>query len=143
MEANFRQNKLFLPTAERLYSKFSANTTETLKEFLMRRNTQLINLFKETGHSIKLTGKAEHPCIIVDGKFKLSAYAHNFNLIFKDRPFKGEEVLRVKINATNKIQAQFFETFINTVEQELIEQPKRSKRKRVVISKPQLVFQVK
>lgn len=115
-----------LPPKERLNKPYSPRRRETLGEFLQRRNNQLIHLFRDTKHEVKLLGEAENPVIILDHKIKLSAYVNNFELRFLDQPWNGEIICRVKINASNTISPKFLELFLEEVEQE----PANKKKKR-------------
>jgi hypothetical protein len=120
-----------LPPTERLEKPYSKDRDELLKDFLKRRNSQLINLFRDTGHQVKLLGEAENPVIILNNKIKLTAYVHNFELRFTDAPWNGDVICRVKINASNHISPKFLELFLKEVEQE----PANGKKKRRRIPK--------
>jgi hypothetical protein len=112
-----QQNLTSLPSAGRLYQPTFNSTTENLKQFLLRRNNQLIDMFSDTGRKVTLAGNAEKPIIIIDDKIELSAYAHNFDLIFKSKPYNGEIIFKIKINNRNKVLKEFLDLFISDYEQ--------------------------
>jgi 16S rRNA G966 N2-methylase RsmD len=126
-----QQNLTNLPNAGRLYQPFLNSTTENLKQFLLRRNNQLIDMFSETGRKVTLAGNAEKPIIIVDDKIELSAYAHNFDLIFKDAPYNGTIILRMKINNRNKVLKDFLDLFLESYEQQRAKKKRRRTFKQV------------
>ena len=127
-------NLTTLPAKNRLNSKYSPRRKETLGEMLRKRNRQLLNLFRDTEHQVKLIGDAEKPQIILNDKIKLTAYAHNFDLIFTDGPYNGEPVYKVKINASNHVPVNFLKVFLKEVPQ-LPVKPKRKRLYKPVVEK--------
>ncbi len=123
-----------LPAPERLNNTYSPRREETLGEMLSKRNSQLLKLFRDTPHQVKLIGDAEKPDIILNDKIRLTAYAHNFELRFTDSPVNGATIYTVKINASNHIPQKFFEVFLKEVEQ-LPVKPKRKRLYKPVIEK--------
>ncbi|MEQ9301272.1 MAG: hypothetical protein RIF33_22030 [Cyclobacteriaceae bacterium] len=71
------------------------------REFTEKRNGRIIEFFEKRGIPIQLKGERQNPMIIIDEGLILSAYIKNFDLIFVDQPYQGEEIERVKLNYQN------------------------------------------
>lgn len=126
-----KQDQTYLPKGRR-NKRYSSKRNETLKEMLTRRNFYLIKIFRDSGHQVVLKGNAEKPEIIVDNKIKLSAYVHNFELRLTDRPYNGDIICRVKLNASNNISTKFLELYLKEVDH----LPAKKKRKRITKIEP-------
>ena len=74
------------------------NKTETqeLSKVISRRNFFIRRFFAENGIDITLMGDYNNPLMVIKDNIVLSAYAHNFDLIFKDDAY-GNDVFRVKL----------------------------------------------
>ncbi len=70
---------------------------EPLEQVIERRNKRLKEFFNKANISIKLIGDPNSPAIIYNEKWCLSCYVHNFNIIFTDKPDKGNELKRYKL----------------------------------------------
>lgn len=69
-----------------------------------RRNNLLKAFFSSIERNIiVLVKNINIPCIIVDYAVVLSAYVKNFDLIFTDKPFNGEEVLKFKLTPNSRL----------------------------------------
>lgn len=117
-----KNNKTYFKAEPRVDRILDTRRNQTLREVITRRNNWLLEMFSEVPYEILLIGNAETPALIIDqGErmgIKLSAYPHNFNLYFTDKPTDGEVINQFKINLTNKISATFFEDFLQNYEQE-------------------------
>lgn len=70
---------------------------ESLEKVIDRRNKRLKEFFIKAGLSIKIIGDLNTPAIIYNENWCLSCYVHNFNLIFTNKPDKGNEIKRFKL----------------------------------------------
>jgi len=75
-------------------------TTEKDK---LKRNYRLQEFFRSKGYDVKVLGKIDNPAVVYDGMV-LNCYVKNFDLIFTNKPFNGEELFRVKL--THKISTE-------------------------------------
>lgn len=74
------------------------NKTETqdLTKVISRRNFYIRRFFSENGIDITLMGDYNNPLLVIKDNIVLSAFVHNFDLIFKDDAY-GNDVFRVKL----------------------------------------------
>lgn len=70
---------------------------EPLEKVIERRNKRLKEFFNKVNISIRIIGDVNSPAVIYNEKWCLSCYVHNFNLIFTDKPDKGNEIKRFKL----------------------------------------------
>jgi hypothetical protein len=115
-------NNTYFKAEQRVDMILDKKRNQTLREVITRRNNWMLEMFSEVPYTIILIGNAETPALVIDTQerigIKLSAYPHNFNLYFTNKPHDGELVEVFKINLTTKISVPFFEDFIKNCEQE-------------------------
>ena len=70
---------------------------ESMIEVLKRRKHLLFKFFKKMGVEISLLGDYQTPLLVTKDNIVLSCYLHNFEVIFKDAPYNGNEIFRVKL----------------------------------------------
>ncbi|MHA3046529.1 hypothetical protein JSO59_004070 [Riemerella anatipestifer] len=66
---------------------------------IIKRNKRLQSFFENLNIPVKIIGDINTPAVIYKNKKVLSCYAHNFDLIFIDRPKNGTEIFRHKLKA--------------------------------------------
>lgn len=64
---------------------------------IARRNYYIKQFFKLNEIPIHLLGDLNNPLIVNEENIVLSCFANNFNLIFKDNSFEGNDVFSVKL----------------------------------------------
>lgn len=72
---------------------------------MLRRKIRVEHLFKNLGFKVRLIGNPNTPAIIVDESICVSAYMHNFNLIFTDIPSHGNQIYKLKLEHNPNIIA--------------------------------------
>lgn len=86
---------------------------------LVKRNNLLIGFFRKAEVEVELYGKAEAPMIVIDRKYKLSAYVHNFNFYLTSKPTGNSAIVKeIKINQTNAISKEELEEHVSKYAQE-------------------------
>ena len=70
---------------------------EDLLEVINRRNQRIKDFFNLCGISIRLLGNKNAPAMVIDDKFVLNCYVHNFELRFTDNPMQGNLIYTVKL----------------------------------------------
>lgn len=72
---------------------------ESMDQIIERRNKRLLSFFHHyfDQDRVKIHGDKNKPAIILDDKFVLNCYAHNFDLIFTDKDFKGNSLYTIKL----------------------------------------------
>ena len=70
------------------------NRVETKREVVERRNEYLAHFFHKVQMDINIIGNPQHPIIIIEGCYRLSAFVHNFNIHFLSE-IKNGVVLRI------------------------------------------------
>lgn len=70
--------------------------TQDLSKVISRRNFYIRRFFAENGVDITLMGDYNNPLLVIKDNIVLSAFVHNFDLIFKDDAY-GNDVFRVKL----------------------------------------------
>lgn len=70
---------------------------EDLEEIIKRRNLRIKNFFKICEMSIRLIGDKNSPAMIINDKYVINAYIHNFELRFTDNPVQGNIIYTVKL----------------------------------------------
>ncbi len=64
---------------------------------IARRNKRLLTYFRTSGIDVRLIGNENCPAVVYKEKYVLSCYVKNFDLIFTNKPYEGEEVSRIKL----------------------------------------------
>ncbi len=64
---------------------------------MLRRKIRLEKFFKDIGFKVRLIGNPNTPAIILEESICVSAYVHNFDLIFTDVPSHGKHIYKVKL----------------------------------------------
>lgn len=64
---------------------------------MLRRKIRLEQFFKTLGFGVRLIGNPNTPAIILDESICVSAFVHNFNLIFTNQPSQGAHLLKLKL----------------------------------------------
>ena len=70
--------------------------TEELEELVKRRNKRLSDFFKVCGLMVRVIG-SNTPSIILNDRYIINAYVHNFELRFTDNHTKGNTVYTVRL----------------------------------------------
>jgi hypothetical protein len=70
---------------------------EDLTEIINRRNQRIKDFFNLCGISIRLLGNKNAPAMVVEDKYVLNCYVHNFELRFTDNPMQGNLIYTVKL----------------------------------------------
>lgn len=70
---------------------------KSLNEVVAKRNARLERFFTHLDIPIRLIGNKNNPAIIYNNMVSLSAFVHNFNLNFTDKPHRGNIIKRVKL----------------------------------------------
>ena len=70
---------------------------EDLEEIIKRRNLRIKNFFKLCEISIRLLGDKNSPAMVINDKYVLNCYIHNFELRFTDNPIQGNVIYTVKL----------------------------------------------
>jgi hypothetical protein len=76
----------------------------TTPDYAFKRNRQLFELFENFlgPNRVRLIGKADAPSIVVDNKFSVAAYVHNFDLYFQaDWQGGAPTMYAAKLSANN------------------------------------------
>lgn len=81
------------------YKDFSKQRKEKedLEQIIKRRNLRIINFFKLCEISIRLLGDKNSPAMIINDKYVLNCYIHNFELRFTDKSIQGNVIYTVKL----------------------------------------------
>jgi hypothetical protein len=69
-----------------------------LKEVVERRNKRLINFFSLCGYPLRLIADENSPAIVIEDKYVLNAYVHNFELRFTDSYNQGNIIYTIKLS---------------------------------------------
>jgi hypothetical protein len=77
--------------------KRNKRNDDELKEIIAKRNYRLEKLFKALNINVRIIGDPNTPNMILDERFILNAYVHNFELRFVDKPFDGSVIYTVKL----------------------------------------------
>ena len=77
------------------------NRNETKEDVIYRRKNFIYTLFNNLQIPIRLIGNPNTPAILMHNKYILSAYVHNFELNFVDKPYNGNILYTLKLN--NKV----------------------------------------
>ena len=72
---------------------------QDLDKVISRRNRRLSSLFNEMGLPVRIIGDPNSPAVIVNNKFVLNAYVHNFELRFMDNHIGGNCIYTIKLLA--------------------------------------------
>lgn len=81
---------------------------ENKQDIVNRRNWRLAEFWLKTQLPVRIIGNENSPAIIFDEKWILSCYVKNFNLIFKDSPFDGNDVMSIKLTVNPEYKIQDF-----------------------------------
>lgn len=73
------------------------STNHNLFTDIARRNFLIKQFFKANDVAIDLLGDINNPLIVTEDNIVLSCYVNNFNLIFKDDSFEGNESFTIKL----------------------------------------------
>lgn len=90
------------------------DTQKQLFTDIARRNFYIKQFFKMNEISVHLLGDMNNPLIVNDENIVLSCFANNFNLIFKDNSFEGNEVFSVKLKNEADLCKDRLEYWIKT-----------------------------
>lgn len=71
---------------------------DDLSEVIKRRNARLAEFFKLIGLYVRIIGDENSPAMILNDRFVLNAYVHNFELRFTDNPVQGNIIYTVKLS---------------------------------------------
>lgn len=72
---------------------------EDTPEFVERRNLRLLDFFNRNGFrgQVRLIGDENAPAVLYQDEYVLCCYVKNFDVIFTDAVFEGNEVKRYKL----------------------------------------------
>lgn len=90
------------------------DTQKQLFTDITRRNFYIKQFFKMNEIPIHLLGDINNPLIVNEENIVLSCFANNFNLIFKDNSFEGNEVFSVKLKNETDLCKDRLEYWIKT-----------------------------
>lgn len=90
------------------------DTQKQLFTDIARRNFYIKQFFKKNGISVHLLGDMNNPLIVNEENIVLSCFANNFNLIFKDNSFEGNEIFSVKLKNEADLCKDRLEYWIKT-----------------------------
>lgn len=90
------------------------DTQKQLFTDIARRNFYIKQFFKMNEISVHLLGDMNNPLIVNDENIVLSCFANNFNLIFKDNSFEGNEIFSVKLKNEADLCKDRLEYWIKT-----------------------------
>ncbi len=90
------------------------DTQKQLFTDITRRNFYIKQFFKMNEIPIHLLGDINNPLIVNEENIVLSCFANNFNLIFKDNSFEGNEVFSIKLKNEADLCKDRLEYWIKT-----------------------------
>ena len=90
------------------------DTQKQLFTDITRRNFYIKQFFKMNEIPIHLLGDINNPLIVNEENIVLSCFANNFNLIFKDNSFEGNEIFSVKLKNEADLCKDRLEYWIKT-----------------------------
>lgn len=95
----FKKNYNKKPYNKNYQPKYGqAKQKDDLSEVIKRRNARLAEFFKLIGLYVRIIGDENSPAMILNDRFVLNAYVHNFELRFTDNPVKGNIIYTVKLS---------------------------------------------
>lgn len=92
------------------------NCYETKAEVCARRNHYLVQFFSRIKEDIHLINNPEDPDIVMNKRFAISAYVHNFHLRFTDKIYDGNVIQGFKLSGTNYIKQKEFDALLKQME---------------------------
>jgi len=83
------------------FKNLKGKTRESVESYTGRRNERVIKFFTKRGFKVHLKGDPQNPMIVLNDGLIISAYAHNFDLYFLDKPNNGEIIEEVRLTWEN------------------------------------------
>lgn len=81
--------------------EFKTIDSRNAEEFFKKRAFRIEKFFNQRGIPVQLKGSEENPMIVLFDGMVLSAYVHNFELRFVDRPDQGDLIESIKLTWDN------------------------------------------
>ena len=97
MLENQRNNRFQKNNKSKYKKDIVSKRKEDLEEIIKRRNFRIKNFFEICQLPIRLIGDKNSPAMVLNDKYVLNCYIHNFELRFTDNPIQGNTIYTVKL----------------------------------------------